>query len=69
MPGVHFNAIQTKRPGLTTHRNRPSDGHFEFQDLPVGTYKVALRADSGCGAAIGIDQSQNLGLTAAYTWA
>src|SRR5258705_9566147 len=25
----------------------------------------ALRADSGCGAAIGIDQSKNLGLTAA----
>jgi len=35
--------------------------------LPVGLLEAlrALRADSGAGAAIGIDQSKNLGLTAA----
>jgi hypothetical protein len=35
--------------------------------LPVALLEAvrALRADSGCGAAIAIDQSKNLGLTAA----
>ena len=67
VPGAHVKATN-KATGLDYASESTSDGNFVFQDLPVGTYQVALRADSGCGAAIGIEQSKNLGLTAAYGW-